>query len=170
MVLKNIQKNRVCLAELQRSGGFVILFAVVLSSILLTITLGVANIALKEVKFSASVKDSNYAFFAADSGIECALFNDKPPTAFPFPYVEPTPIACASTVPVYDAPTSTYSFLVTSLGSTGISCAKVTVLKDGTTNPPNILTTVIAKGYNFGDSSCESVNPDRIEREIKVTY
>ena len=160
MRLKNIQKNR----------GFVILFAVVLSAILLTITLGVANVALKEVKFSTSDRDSNFSFFAADSGIECALFNDKPPTAFPWPYVSPTSIACASTVPVYDVPTSTYSFLVTSLGSTGVSCAKVTILKDGTTNPPNILTTVIAKGYNIGDSSCAWTDPNRIERQIKVTY
>ena len=35
------------------------------------------NISLKEIKFGTSARDTNDAFFAADTGAECALFNDK---------------------------------------------------------------------------------------------
>ena len=156
--------------KIKEKKGFVILFAVVVSSIVLTITMGVANIALKEVKFSTSARDSNYAFYAADTGAECALVNDKTPSYFPLPG-SPTALACANgSTPTYDTPTQTYRFIVTGLGSTTTSCSIVTVKKDDYTSPPNILTTIIAKGYNIGDSSCTSTNPDRIEREIRVTY
>lgn len=128
--------------------GVVILFAVTISSILLAIALGVLDIAFKEVKFGTSAKDSNNAFFAADSGIEKVLFLDKPPSAYATPSVPP---------PV----------VVPYLGSSGVSCAKVSITKnaDGTTN-------VISKGYNIGDAdgSCNSTNPDRIERQIEVNY
>jgi len=140
--------------KIKKNGGFVILFAATLSSILLAIALGVSNIALKEIKFGTSVKDTNDAFFAADTGIEYMLFDDKPPSS---PYVP-------------DAGTNqTWNTVITGLGSTGNSCAKVSIVKDNT-NPPETETTIISKGYNIGDENCDSNNPDRIERELKVTY
>jgi Tfp pilus assembly protein PilX len=138
MIKSKIKKNK---------AGFVILFAVTLAAILLSIALGVANIALTEIKFGTSARDTNNAFFAADSGIEKALFNDN-------------------TVDFYPAGSST-NFIVSSLGSTGVSCANVTVDK---TDPPTV--TIIAKGYNIGsqDGLCTSTNPNRVERELKTTY
>ena len=97
--------------QIKNNRGFVILFAVTLASILLTISLGVSNIALREIKFSTSAKDTNDAFFAADTGTECALFNDKPPTRFPVAGPA-TPLTCASATPTYSAGSNTglYSF------------------------------------------------------------
>jgi len=170
-MIKKIKKNK----------GFVILFAVVISSIILSITLGVANVTLKEVKFSTSAKETNYSFFAADTGIECALFNDKPPSAFPLPG-SPTAMNCASALPTFVSldpigdPTGinggTYTFYVTGLGTTGANCSKVTVLK--TKSGTDVLTTGIAKGYNvdgsYNNCNLSTLNASRIEREIKVTY
>ena len=45
-MIKKIQNNK------YYKNGFVILYAMVISSILLAITLGVLNIALKEINFS----------------------------------------------------------------------------------------------------------------------
>src|SRR5688572_19750284 len=67
-----IIKNRI-----KNNRGFVMLFAVTLSSLILSIAIGVATIALREIKFGTSARDSNDAFFAADTGIECALNYDK---------------------------------------------------------------------------------------------
>ena len=68
----------------KKQAGFVILFAVTISSIILDIALGVANISFREMKFSTNVKDSNNAFFAADTGLEYVLMNDKyPSTLYP---------------------------------------------------------------------------------------
>ena len=137
-----------------KSGaGFVILFAVTLSSILLAIAIGVANIALKEVKFSTSARDTNDAFFAGDTGIEYALFNDKPPSAYvPNPGTQ-----------------QTWNLVIYGLGSAGTSCSKVTIVKDNTVQPYTS-TNITAKGYNIGDASCVSTNSNRIEREIKASY
>ena len=135
-------------------AGFVMIFAVTISSILLAIALGVGNIALKEVKFGTSAKDTNNAFFAADTVIEYVLFSDKPPSS--------------SFVPAPGTKQS-WNIIISGLGSQGASCATVNVEKDNT-NPPSTVTTIISKGYNIGDAACLSSNPDRIERELKVSY
>ena len=158
--------------------GFVILFAVTVSAILLSITLGVASIALKEIKFGTSAKDTNDAFFAADTGIECALMNDKGITSsFPLPsLVTPASISCGGvSIPVSFSGTATagtYTFFVNSLGSSDVGCANVSVYKDGETSSPYIRTTLTSKGYNIGDQTgtCLSTNPDRVEREIITNY
>ena len=57
--------------------GFALLFAVLMSSLLLTVGLSIFSIALKELSISTSGRQSQYAFYAADSGRECALYWDK---------------------------------------------------------------------------------------------
>ncbi len=159
--------------EIKSNRGFVILFAVTISAILLSIALGVATIALKEVKFSTSARDTNDAFFAADTAAECALFYDKSTgSAFPL-NGNVTAINCSSSTftptSSVDANTTTYDFVVVGLGSLGQSCAKVHISKDKTVVPPT--TTIISTGYSVhdaGDTSCLSSNTDRVEREIKI--
>lgn len=56
------------------SGGYAILFAVLLVSIILAITLGILNVALKEFNFTSTARNSHVSFFAADTGGECALY------------------------------------------------------------------------------------------------
>src|SRR6266568_1018453 len=69
----NSQKNKACSAKLERSRGFVLLFAVTLAAIFLSIALGATSIALKEINFGTSAIDTNNAFYAADIGTQCAL-------------------------------------------------------------------------------------------------
>src|SRR3989344_1323414 len=83
-MIKDKRKNSACPAKparpaggLERSEGVVLLFAVTLTSILLAIAVGISNIALKELNFSTSARAANDAFFAADTGAECALFYDR---------------------------------------------------------------------------------------------
>ena len=137
-----------------RQGGFVILFSVTLSAILLSIALGIASIAIKEVKFGTNAKDTNEAFFAADTGIESVLFSDK---------------GSGSSFVPNPGTAQTWNLVVSGLGTSGSGCAKVSVEKDNT-NPPSTNTTIISKGYNIGDASCESTSSLRVERELKVTY
>lgn len=144
MILQKAKKNK----------GFVIIFAVTLSAIIFAIALGVSNVALKEVKFGTNARDTNDAFFAADTGIERALYMDKAPSS-----------VCPITSPATSCSTS---FVVLALGSLGKSCAKVSVNR--TLSPA--VTSISSKGYNTGgdDPSCASSNNDRVEREIKVSY
>lgn len=156
MIVKKIQKNNICSSSriIEKNRGFVILFAVTLSAILLSIALGVANISLKEIKFGTSAKDTNNAFFAADTGIEKVLFNDRSSGSS---YV-PAPGTIQS-----------WEVIILGLGSDGESCAKVSIEKDNSV-PPLTKTTIISRGYNIGNDTCSSSNPDRIEREIEARY
>jgi len=166
MKLKKIQKNK----------AFVLLFAVVISSIILAIALGVANISLKEINFGTSARDANDAFFAADTGAECALYYDRSDNnAFKETTNEgegsvPLIMTCAGSKISFINKPPPWSFVISGLGSTGQSCAKVTVSKDNTSIPTT--TIITSKGYNVGSASgdCTSSNPNRVERELEVTY
>lgn len=150
MITQNTKKN----------SGFVILFAVTLSAILLSIALGVSNIAVKELKFSTSAKETSKAFFAADTGIEAVLFADLKGGLYPAPI--------GGEVGSWDP------IIISSLGGEipATGCAIITIQKDYSNFPDPMVTTIVSKGYNLGGDTalCESTNPNRIEREIKVSY
>ena len=160
------------------NNGFVLLFAVTLSSILLAVALGVANITLKELNFSTSARDTNDAFFAADVGVECALLNDKPGNNSFVKGSESSGVVLChdgddNQIPLTvesGGPIPSWSFIIPGLGSSGQSCTMVYITKDDVTNAPVVNTTISSKGFNIGDSACASTNPNRIERELKVTY
>jgi hypothetical protein len=165
-VMKNflIQINKINKKE--RKNGFVLLYTMILASIILSITFGILNVALKETNFSVSARATNEAFFAADTGAECALYYDKTadPTLNPFNSQNPQMMIYCSdaqsetnVMPFQDD--HTWQFPVLGLGSARAGCAIVTVSK----NPDDFSTTVISKGYN----NCVSKS---VERELKVTY
>ena len=76
--------------------GFTLLIAVVLTSVLLSVGLALLDIALKQVTLSSTARQSQYAFYAADSAMECALYWDQQQNAFGF--ANPlSSIRCAAT-------------------------------------------------------------------------
>ena len=159
--------------EISRAGGsagFVILFAVSIASIVLAIALGIANIAYKEIKFTTSAKETNEAFFAADTGAECALYNDKSSSNSFVEYDSSGLVTCRGGTIILGGAWPSWSFVVPSLGTSGAACAKVTVTKDAVTYFPATRTTILSEGYNLGDASCNSSSPNRVEREVRITY
>ncbi|OHA18238.1 MAG: hypothetical protein A2664_02090 [Candidatus Taylorbacteria bacterium RIFCSPHIGHO2_01_FULL_46_22b] len=54
--------------------GFTLYYAVLFAGLLLAVGASMLNLTLKEFLLSASLKESSYAFFAADSGMDCALY------------------------------------------------------------------------------------------------
>lgn len=60
----------------RHEGGFVILYAVVLASLVLAVGISIISIATKQVSISGFGRESQYAFYAANTGTECALFWD----------------------------------------------------------------------------------------------
>ena len=57
-------------------NGITLLLAVFVSSLALTLGLGIFTLLFSELEFSGTSKESLIAFYAADSGIECAIFWD----------------------------------------------------------------------------------------------
>ena len=71
MLKLRLQKNK------KTQSGFTILVAVVTAGILLIIAMSIGGIALKEQVLASANKESQVAFYAADTGLECAMYWDQ---------------------------------------------------------------------------------------------
>ena len=72
----NNKSNKKIISKPKVTTGFAMLFAVLISSFLIMIGISIFSISLKEVMISTSIRDSQTAFYAADSAGECALYWD----------------------------------------------------------------------------------------------
>jgi len=165
-MIKRIKKNK----------GFVLLFAVTLAAVFLSIAIGVTEVALKEVQFSTSAKNTNNAFFAADTGVECALYYDRSGGSSSV-FIDPSTgftISCNNkTITVTETATNVWNFSIPNLGGpgdgTGTGCAVVKVDKSNPTPPPG--TTITADGYNAGTSGANCNPPSTaVDRELSTSY
>src|SRR3989344_2611523 len=69
--------------QLSQRGGYALMLSIVVSSIVLSIGISLLNIVQKELILSATGRDSQFAFYAADAGLECVLYWDIAEQAFP---------------------------------------------------------------------------------------
>jgi len=58
---------------IHRKKGYTLLFAVIVSMLVLSIATFILSISRKQAILSSSARDSEYAFYSADSGLECAI-------------------------------------------------------------------------------------------------
>ena len=146
--------------------GFTLLIAVVLSSVLVSVGLALLDISYKQVLLASTATQSQYAFYNANSALECALYWDQKNNAFDYT----SPLG-ASNIICGNLAVSEYAIITPSNGVKSttftIPCAgsgsagAVTVQKSSTGD-----TSVYASGYN----SCNSTDTRRIERGLKATY
>lgn len=151
--------------HLRSDRGFTILFAVLTGSLLLAIGIAIFNVTLKELLLSSAARDSQFAIYAADTGIECALYWDSVGDSFATGTGQRT-IVCAEQSPTFAASatlpaTSTFS-LTFAAEQNSEPCAVVDVGKYE--NPTR--TVIVSRGYN----TCEEGSPRRVERALRVTY
>jgi len=154
-MIEKIKKNK---------NGFVLLFAVTLSAILLAIALGVANIAFNEVKFGTNAKDTNNAFFAADTGAECALINDKL-SYFKMGSGSKTINCIGASISASLVIPNKWTFDVPYLGNGGQGCARVTV--DKSTLDADLTPAVIITSDGYNNATCSS-GSNTVVRQLEV--
>jgi hypothetical protein len=163
-----------------KNRGMTLFIAIIIMGILLFISFAVVNITMKSTLFASLGRDSQYAFYAADSGIECAIYWDSKfePSKFATS-TSGSPINCGG-MAILDGQAIPGSALPTMIGGGGIInptsifyfdmnrgsnpvpyCVIVTVTKniDGTTY-------IKSRGYN----TCDIANIRRVERGVEVTY
>ncbi len=169
-------------------GGFALLFAVLTASLLLSIGLSIFSLTVKELSLSSYSRESQFSFYAADSGAECALYWDIRgnsgttfATSTSYNGVSPYKVYCGNALLSLNEQshdnsdaTTTFNMLINDTG-TQISCAIVTVAKydnngDGLSN-----TTIDSRGYNVCNGTAASVqptwgNPNLVERALLVSY
>jgi Tfp pilus assembly protein PilX len=151
--------------------GIAVYVAVTITAALVLISFAILNLAIRQVGISGAGRDSQAAFYAADSGVECALFWDLRNTTVPGVSAFSTStavqqISCngQNLTPTRaftsGSGTSTFSFTF----SPDPYCVTVDVGKHYVGLNP--MTLVEARGYN----SCAAGENRRLERAIKVTY
>ncbi len=66
-----------------REKGFAVLFSILLASFLITLGISIFTISLKEIQIATSARDSQIAYYVADSARECALYWGAKQGVFP---------------------------------------------------------------------------------------
>lgn len=147
--------------------GFTLFIALVMMGTLLLIASAVVTIAVKQSFISTSGRESQHAFYAADTGIECALYWDvkNPSGASAFSTTTGSTIFCNK-----DANNQNNQWVV---GGSYVSvinrinflpdpfCAVVTVTKG-----VNGSTQIDSLGYN----TCDPGSSRRVERAVRASY
>ena len=140
----------------------------VITGTLLLVSMGVVSLAVRESFLSSAGEESQYAFYAADSGIDCAVYWDvKNPQGY-----SAFATSTSSTIYCNQDANNPVNPLNPNVGGSSQSvftmtflpepyCATITVTKsnDGSTK-------IESKGYN----TCDTTNPRRVERAVRASY
>lgn len=142
--------------KISQRRGAVLLIAILVSSVALSVGLGVYNRTYRELLFSSFWKQTQIAFAAADSGLECAMYWIQNPGV----------VTCfGSPILGWDPVLQTGGFTVDIVSGVG-PCVIVATAWDAGLSA----TTTTARGYNV---SCSSVtagtNPRIVERGLRVS-
>lgn len=162
--------------------GYTLLFAVLVSSIVLSIGISILTISKKEYLLASSARESTSAFYAADSGLECAEYfnygisNGDQFSTSTKENVGNSKVICNGSYPEVSLNGDTFSFEY-GMGNNSKACAKVTVRKYrgplSSASPTEVpKTTIISKGYNIGwnGTTCDEASSRRVERALNLTY
>ncbi len=144
----------------ENSRGFTLLIASLMASLVLSIGVAIYNISLKEVVLSSAGRESQFAFYAADGGTECALYWDlKNGLRSAFATTTLSNINCNNqAIANVGGPTGRSVFTVNFPPEP--YCAIVTVLKQATS------TIIESRGYN----TCVAGDARRVERALRVQF
>lgn len=168
---------------IKKKKGFALLVAIIFMSVMLAFGLVLGSFAYKQQILASSAIDSQYAFYAADAAMECALYADQGNNQNIFSYLPPaspsppTPtVICNDTGPISSSATwpSAGLWVVKNRMSldNNARCADITVYKYSTPQPPNSITTYIfSQGYSVSCAKVDANDGTRFSsRGIQVHY
>lgn len=141
------------------SKGFTLLLSLLIISIAATIAFSVFEIFFFQITMSSNIKDSQTAFYAADSGLECVYYwgiNKKQISN------GNTIICNEQNININSMPNETFQILFSDIGS----CATVIIDASNALSP-----SVQSYGRNAYDTTlndCDATYPRRSERALEV--
>ena len=154
--------------------GYAILFTVVVVSAISVITAGLTNAAYKQLILSSLAKDSQSAFYQADTASDCALYADRvvrvannPPVPNIIRDGGISNTLCGDVNLNVSVPDANGSYTINPVNDTAkTSCFRIAVTKVPDIALGIVDTTISAKGYNI----CDTGNSRTVEREIEINY
>jgi Tfp pilus assembly protein PilX len=170
--------------RLKTKQGFVSLFAVLMSLVILAITIGISTVAFKENVLAFSAREGSYAFFAADTGLECALYHDSEGVFSDLLNGISSPAVsnfdCADFAPATTIPSgsSIVNFKIENLNMAGRDrCVEVSVDKDAQmpdpVTPGNFIsaTKIYSNGFNINCADVLNASSNRVVNRLLIaTY
>ena len=154
---------------IKKNEGVAMLFAILMTTTLLLVAIGITQISYKELLFSVEARDSDRAFMAADTGIECAMYMDS---MYAFTGTSSDPFYCHGRQVIVSS--TDYINFQFSLPLTSLSCAQVYINKQAGTSGTS--TQIDAYGYNVGQKNSTncidttSIKPSLVSRALRITY
>ena len=141
------------------------LFSVLISSLLVVVGLSIFNITLKEMTISTAGRESQVAFFAANSGLECALYWDVHENAFSKPILNTSDIPCGINISIstHNISNTVFSFNITT--DVDSPCVEVSVEKKTDSAVPPVETTTIR---SQGKNTCVA-GARKVQRGLQAT-
>jgi len=136
--------------KIEKQKGAVLLIAILVSSVVLAVGLGVYNRTYKELVFASFWKQAQIAFSAADSGLECAIYWDTHQAA--------SASCFGAAVSGWNPSSNT----TTTFSISAPNCVAIEITK----NAVYPFTTIRSRGYN----TCTATDPRRVERGLRIDY
>ena len=179
----------------QTSNGFTVIYAALFAGLMIAIGVSIYTIAIKELVLSSASRESQFAFYAADTGIECAQYwdfhgqQDVSMSVFATSTAKAPQIGEGSgkvfcntadivsntsgwavsdvTIPNSGVPKTMTRFQIQFSPEPYCTVVEVTkTVNDPINFPSQSFTDIKAHGYN----TCDSTDPQRVERGIETTY
>jgi len=164
--------------SLKSNRGFTLLLAALVATIVLALASSIFTIAQKQLILSSIGRDSQFAFYAADTAAECALYFDRlppPNQGFPTTTTAVVPRVICDGNPATIQPVTTDAGDVVTIFETDLFvdsvhspqgyCVEVEVRKR-TTNPTTIIR---ADGYNLSCAQKDE-SPRALQRSVELKY
>jgi hypothetical protein len=170
-MLKKLQK-------IKEQNGYAILFTVVIVSAISVITAGLANTAYKQLILSSLSKDSQSAFYQADTAEECGLYADRliRTTGTPAIFLAPTAWTCGGSslmvtpniLPGTDVDGNNFSIdtIYPVVETATTPCFRIEITRTYVIATDVLKTSISSKGYNI----CNKSNLRTVEREVLVKF
>lgn len=160
----------------QGRRGFALLIAVIFMSVMLTFGLALGSLGYKQQILASSVTASQYAFYAADAALECALYADQQQNLFAYDDYDPgapdpKTVTCGGYVASVSQPAPSPEHLISRMRihlDSDTRCADITVYKP----PPDAGTTYIfSQGYDISCTTVGNQSATRfVSRGIHIHY
>lgn len=170
----------------KRRGGFTLLLAALTASIVLALGTSIFQIAQKEFALSAMGRDSQFAFYAADTAAECALYWDvryayfgtTTPLAAPLPLCDEQSLIASGNDDITGRPpprdpseddSVLYPYTMLFTIEPNGRCASVTVEK--TLNEDSDVPRTLVRSNGFS-TDCDSIptSPRALQRSVELHY
>lgn len=165
-----------------KQPGFVLLYAVLVVTVVLAVGLILINIITKQITLSIVGRNSQVAFYAADSGRDCleywkrlGVFGDGSTGTYQPPDGSITEITCDGNNPVTLLPPEPNQFkqvfhIFWGDNHLGVPCARVSLQIGGTDETSGLVTSILkANGYNqsaVDDITCTSLISNRLTERV----